>query len=280
MNSLFSKMKRRLIAVIIMVLNVVPFFCAHAGEYFSCDHMDHFAPESSCAQAQRARGSEQQQNPAAKQLENGEFTKDQIEMWAEPSVDSSGKIVSKIPPLPVLKALVNPTPENAQAYIEWNKRRQEALVKFVQLTSPGEDKTLTLQNINEIKKVDFFFSPTCPYSIQQAPVVEGLAKTIGYSKVAAFTASTDIRAIQDFVKKTGIMMKIYIEPGRLSQNSVTAVPVTIIETTDGRKLRYDGFTENFIGSPSGQNAADTAAGISQALSQGNNQGGKQQCGAK
>lgn len=279
MNSLFPKIRRRLIAVIITVLTVVPFLCAHAGEYFSCDQMDHFASESSCAQAERSRGSAQQQNPAAKQQENGGFTKEQIELWAEPSVDSSGKVISKLPPLPVLRALADPTPENAQAYIEWNKKRADALSKFVQMTSPGEDKTLTLQNANEIKKVEFFFSPTCPYSMQQAPVVEQLAKTIGYTKVTAFTASTDIRSIQDFVKKTAIMMKIFIAPETLSQNGVTAVPVTIVETIDGRKLRYDGFTENFIGGSSGQNPADTAA-VSQALSLGNNQGGKQQCGAK
>ncbi|MFI5296228.1 MAG: hypothetical protein ACHQ0Y_14540 [Thermodesulfovibrionales bacterium] len=252
-----------------------------AGEYFSCDQMDHFASESSCAQAQTARrAAAQQQNSTGKQQENGGFTKEQIELWAEPTVDSSGKVISKLPPLPVLRALADPTPENAQAYIEWNKKRADALSKFVHLTSPGEDKTLTLQNVSEIKKVDFYFSPTCPYSMQQAPVVEGLAKKVGYTKVAAFTASTDIRSIQDFVQKTAIMMKIFIAPDRLSQNGVTAVPVTIIETIDGRKLRYDGFTDNFIGSPSGQNAADTAAGISQSLSQGNNQGGKQQCGAK
>lgn len=75
-------------------------------------------------------------------------------------------------------------------------------------------------------------------------MVEGLAKKIGYNKVRAFTTSRDTAALRDFVNKTAMKVKITISPEKFRENNIEAVPVTIIETTDGKKVRHEGMTEN------------------------------------
>jgi hypothetical protein len=78
-------------------------------------------------------------------------------------------------------------------------------------------------------------------------VIEALAKRIGYNKVRSFTLAADPHLLKDFIDKTGFTVHIYVSPEPFKSNNVTAVPVTIIETKDGKKLRFDGFTENFGG---------------------------------
>lgn len=75
-------------------------------------------------------------------------------------------------------------------------------------------------------------------------MVEGLAKKVGYNKVKAFTTSRDTVALRDFVYKTALKVKTIISPEKFKENNIEAVPVTIIETTDGRKIRHEGMTEN------------------------------------
>ena len=107
-------------------------------------------------------------------------------------------------------------------------------------------------------------------------MIEGLAKKIGYAKVRAFTTVGDPGALKDFIQKTGLRVKIYVSPEPFKNNKVTAVPVTIIETKDGKSIRFDGLTENFIG------VANASAGMPEMgqIAPQNVQGGKQQCGAK
>lgn len=151
------KVLRRTVLPLILAVLMPATLCA--GQYFSCDDMDHFSTEKACADALRAKKTAEQQ---ATQDGNSGFTKDQIEMWAEPSVDSSGKVVSKLPPLPALKVLVDPTPENAKAYLEWNQKRieslqkSEALIKQYSQTEQPQGVT----DLRQIKRVDFYFSPT------------------------------------------------------------------------------------------------------------------------
>lgn len=101
-------------------------------------------------------------------------------------------------------------------------------------------------------------------------MIEGLAKRIGYNKVTAFTASSDGRQVSDFVRKTGMKVKTLIAPDVLAKNEIQGVPVTLIETTDGRKLRFDGMTQTFVGQPASPSQS------AQPMPQ-NSQGG-QQCG--
>ena len=106
-------------------------------------------------------------------------------------------------------------------------------------------------------------------------MIEGLAKKIGYNKVRSFTSVGDPHVLNDFIQKTGMKVKIYVAPEVLAQNGIDGVPVTIIETTAGQKIRFDGMTENFIGQPAGG-----AAMPYQAVQpgQGLAQGGGKQCG--
>jgi len=44
-------------------------------------------------------------------------------------------------------------------------------------------------------------------------------------------------------------VKVYISRDAFIKNGIDSVPTTIIETKDGKTLRFDGLTENFIGNP-------------------------------
>jgi hypothetical protein len=123
--------------------------------------MDHFSPEGTCAQKQRKKA------PAGGQMhreQDAGLTKEQIEMWGEPQVDSSGKVTTKLPPLPAMRYLTDPSPENAKAYVEWNTKRMQAIEKAQNLLQPisvaASPQALTLANPQDIKTVEFFFSPT------------------------------------------------------------------------------------------------------------------------
>ena len=243
-------MSLRYATLILMTTALILPIHTRAGEYFQCNDMDHFAPEGSCTDS-RAKTFSEAKHGSNK--DNAGFTNDQIEMWAEPTVDSSGKMVSKLPPLPAMRFLSDPTPENAKTYMEWNKKRMEALEKsqnvLQAMSGQSQAQNQRIGSIQEIKSVEFYFSPGCPYSIKQAPVVEGLAKKIGYAKVRAFTSTGDPVLLKDFISKTGLKVKIYVSPEPFSKNKIEAVPVTIIETKDGRKILFEGTTDNFIGQP-------------------------------
>lgn len=124
-----------------------------AGQYFNCNDMDHFSIEGNC---KNNRESKSGSTPGEQKTE---FTKEQIEMWAEPSVDESGRVVSKLPPLPVLKALTDPSEENIKAYLEWNKKRMEAIEKASKALNQLAGQSQEIK-IEQIKKVEFYFSPT------------------------------------------------------------------------------------------------------------------------
>ncbi|HXW68749.1 MAG TPA: hypothetical protein VEJ88_03995, partial [Dissulfurispiraceae bacterium] len=90
---------------------------ASAGEYF-CDGMDHFKTETDCSRNQRT---ERVKEPTYT------VTPKDVEMWGEPSIDAEGRVVSKVPPAPVMKLLNDPTAENAQEYLDWNKKKVQAV---------------------------------------------------------------------------------------------------------------------------------------------------------
>ena len=108
-------------------------------------------------------------------------------------------------------------------------------------------------------------------------MIEGLAKTIGYGKVRVFTSTADPLLLNDFIRKTGIKVKIYVSQEYLTRNNIEAVPVTIIETVDGRKMRFDGFTDNFTGQASAGNGIPPQLGQQPTQA---SQGANQQCGSR
>jgi len=92
--------------------------------------------------------------------------------------------------------------------------------------------------------------------------------------VRALTSSGDPLLLKDFIRKTGLKAKIYVSPEPFAKNGVEAVPVTIIETKDGIKVRFEGLTENFIGEAPSSNEIVLPTGK---LPPQTVQGGKQQC---
>ncbi len=218
---------------------------SYAGEYFSCDGIDHFRTESECDQTQKAKESKEQRRGQT-------ITRQDVEMWGEPSVDADGRVISKVPPEPVLRLLKDPTPENAEEYLEWGDKRIESIRKAQAVVSAlTQDRlaqgkpAVVIEDPKEIRSVSFFFGPTCPYSMQQVPIIEGLAKKIGYGKVTAFPASTDVALIKEFINKTGMNLKLSIDQTVAAKNNITSVPVTIIDYA-GNLIRFDGYTEDFF----------------------------------
>jgi len=130
----------------------------YAGEYFSCQEMDYFSTEKACPKKQQ-----QLKQPGRNEDSTAGFTKEQIEMWAEPTVDSSGKVVSKLPPLPALRVLADPdNPEYVKQYLEWNQKRSEAIRKAQEAiqAASGIKPPQVINDVKEIKKIDFYFGPT------------------------------------------------------------------------------------------------------------------------
>jgi len=151
----------RKISFFILLILFTTEYPLSAGQYFSCDGMDYFDVESKCAEKQKQIIQEKSKN-TDNVYEQG-FTKDQIELWAEPSIDSSGKITSKLPPMPVMKLLAEPSEENAKKYIEWNQKRLDAISKmekYISQVSGNQTAEQGIKDIKDIKEVIFYFSPT------------------------------------------------------------------------------------------------------------------------
>lgn len=230
---------------------------SYAGMFFTCNEMDYFSTEKACQpKNKQATGNKPASRDNSKEQGSArqEFTPEQLELWAEPTMDESGRIVSKLPPLPALKVLVNPTEQTAKEYIEWNEKRMKALQNAQNLIkkASGIDQlpgASVIDDIKKVKNVSFFFSPTCPYCEQQVPALESLAKRIGYSKFRAYPTTYDISKLNDFIIKTKMRIKVYKDQKAVADNKVTSVPVTIVTMTDGRKLRFDGLTESFTEKP-------------------------------
>ncbi len=50
-------------------------------------------------------------------------------VWTEPIIGQNGQIIYRTPPRPVLEFIENPAPENAEAYLAWNRQRFESCLK-------------------------------------------------------------------------------------------------------------------------------------------------------
>lgn len=240
--------KAKIFVLLLFVSLILP-LTGNAGQYFSCTEMDYFSIEGKCSSNEHTqRKLSQQQNSSSESSDIGKhgFTKEEIETWAEPTVDESGKIVSKLPPLPVLKVLTNPNEQTAKEYIEWNQKRIDAIKNAQEIVKQVSGISIVQQEIDpkSIKSVEFYFSPSCPYCLKQAVVIENLAKTIGYQKIKGYIVSQPEK-VGEFLKKTGLKVKVYIDVKKVAENRINAVPVTIIETADGKRERFDGYTAGF-----------------------------------
>lgn len=108
-------------------------------------------------------------------------------------------------------------------------------------------------------------------------MIEGLAKTIGYEKIRAVTASRDTSGIIAFMKGTGLNTKVFSNADETIKNNITSVPVTIIEDAAGKNYRFDGFTGDFF------STSGAVEGINANITSGQNlesKQGVQQCTAK
>lgn len=49
--------------------------------------------------------------------------------WREPVMGNDGKMTYYVPPVPVLRLLDDPTPENARAYLAWQEEKTARIIK-------------------------------------------------------------------------------------------------------------------------------------------------------
>ena len=165
-------------------------------------------------------------------------------IWAEPTLGADGTISYKIPPLPVMKILDNPSPDNVKQYVDWNNERMDRIRKATEAL-----RTATLQpsrfNIGDISGVDFFFSPTCPYCKMQAPIVQQFAEKIGVDKVTGYAMSVgDPRSVSGFINGSGITFKVLSGEDYGRANNVTGWPTILIHGVSGETKRIDGFSQS------------------------------------
>lgn len=151
--------------IFLMGVYVNPVF---GGQHFSCDDMDYFMPEGSCqAKQKQVLPSNKPEVPPQGDTNTTQdggknalgVTDEQVKLWGESTIDSDGKVVSKVPPGPVMKLLAEPTKENAKEYLKWHTTRMERIAQMQKLVESVANQD-NIPNISAIKKVTFFFAPT------------------------------------------------------------------------------------------------------------------------
>ena len=201
----------------------------HAGQYF-CDEMNHFSFEKECIMKQ-----EEKEQKNVKENET-------IELWCEPQLDpSTGQILCRMPPKPVLDLLNNPNEENAKSYLEWNQKKIEKITKAQQVVSQITESKKQI-SINDISSVEFYFSPNCPYCIKQASVIKKLSKYIP-DKITGYLVIGDNVSLAKFLQLTGLKIKIYYFNSFVNHKNITQIPVTIIYLKNNEQKEFVGYND-------------------------------------
>ena len=174
----------RYILILIILLGVDRF--GHAEEetnFFGLSKVSFFRKKQVKETKKPASESENQQNTTL----NTNTTQTPVEDdWTEPVIDTAGKVTLHTPPAVVKNFVENPSPENADVYLEWNTKRveklfkaQEALVRAIKKREAALQKTspapvVTAREIPGIKEkhVVYFMLKGCSACKQQSAVIE------------------------------------------------------------------------------------------------------------
>lgn len=165
-----------------------------------------------------------------------------IRLFGNPTVSSNGEVNYKLPSMPVLKYTVHPTKENALEVARWYKERTERVLTMMKTV-----KEVTAENeypeiqIADLKKVVFYFSPTCPYS---KAMVAQLNKISQYAQVKGYTDTKNIEALMAFNTALRPSFKIYrVNHNVFVDNSITSVPTIIWLTKNKGGFKTVGYKQ-------------------------------------
>lgn len=211
-------------------------FC---GDYFSCDEITYFAPGCPA----KPVGENKEELGREKALPR----KPEENIWAEPLMGPDGTISYKIPPLPVMHMLDDPSDDNVKQYLKWNVDRMARINKAMEAVEAVSTQASGFK-LSDIAKVEFFFTPGCQYSKMQAPIVEQFARKVGVEKVLGYVmAVKDYNDLIQFVRETGMTFKVLAGDNYGKASNVSGWPTIIVRSVSGAERRLDGLTESIEG---------------------------------
>ena len=214
---------------IALIMNIVVFSICYAAEirHFRCTVIDHFSPGDRCIEEQKDKKENHQKQ-----------TEKIIKQWGEPTINERGEMVYRIPPRIVLNLLMEPNEQNAREYMRWSEKRMQSLQAAQEAIARVNNAQIEKDNI---KTVHFYFSPHCPYSVMQAPIIRQISSV---ARVIGYPVSGDASSIAAFMQNSGLNIQLS-RVNNSPESNVSSVPLTIIETTDGQMRRFAGYTVNF-----------------------------------
>lgn len=223
------------------LLCVIIFFGLRAasfgGDYFSCKEINYFSDGCSKTEQKDPRDDVRQHGskPQVRPEEN---------IWAEPTMSSDGTFAYKVPPLPVMYLLDDPSPENAQRYLDWSAERSLRINRAMEAV---QDLTTRKSGMSpkDILQVAFFFQPDCSYSRMQGPLMQQFAQKVGKDKVTGYAMAVKSgESVRKFIAETGIDFRVVPGDEFGTANNVTGWPTIIVKNVFGKSVRLDGFTES------------------------------------
>lgn len=118
---------RKILGILLVLMAASPL---HAGPHFECDRVVYFSPCT--AETKKEKAKDKEENSEKDSDSALEMEKVAI-MWGEPYLTPDGRIGYRLPPLPVLRVLNNPSEETVRQYLEWNTKRLEAISRSTEL---------------------------------------------------------------------------------------------------------------------------------------------------
>lgn len=208
-----------------------------AGDFFNCDDLTYFS-DSCQAKVEERQNALNSQRPRPERPDEN--------IWAEPMMGADGTVTYKIPPMPVMKVLQDPSGANVKDYIDWNDKRSAAISRATEAIQQYAAASIKAQiDKDKIDSVEFYFQPECSFSKAQAPILQQLANKLGQDKVVGFAMNVaSSQSLLQFIAETGITFKVVGGDQRGAEAGVTAWPTMLVRTVSGKVRRIDGFKES------------------------------------
>lgn len=197
------------------------------------------------------------EEPEERKEEPGE--KQEEDLWTEPIIGPDGRLSYYRPPDAVLRFVENPTEENAQAYLEWNRKRfeslqeaQEVLSRVVEeqgtprgkahdapsLAFPQQQAPSGAANTAKAKAL-YFIDPECAYCEQSIPVINDFARKHARAiDIQGITLASDIEELN-----RRFAFPVVRDSGEIRRFGISVYPTMIFSMPDGRTFGIRGFAD-------------------------------------
>lgn len=177
------------------------------------------------------------------------------DLWTEPVIGPDGRVAYYRPPEAVLQFIENPTEENAEAYLEWNRKRFEAYLKAQEVLRESIGKIereggfdaqkteslavgpLRQPSHSSLARVLYFIDPACAYCEKQAPIVnEFYSRYNKELKIEGITLAPDIEEIS-----RQFAFPVSRDAGEIQRFGISTYPTMIFSLPSGRVFGIRGF---------------------------------------